>query len=222
MCFSATASFIAAAAFAGAGAASIRKAKRPQELYFASIPLLFASQQVIEGMLWLIIGKSAYAEMQGDLTYVYLFIAEVLWPVWVPLSLLLMEKKGWRRTLLYLLLLLGVAVAAYLCFRLLTFGAQSDVVDGHIRYLERHLPAYRTWGTAPYLLVTIAPFLVSGVRFTSLVGMAVIAAYLLARLLFFEQFLTSIGCFYAAVVSPLVVFAMYAPSLRKTILTIKK
>lgn len=204
MCFSATASFIAGAALGTVGLASIRKALRPQELFFASIPLIFAAQQVVEGLLWLTFSKAVYRGIQTDLTYMYLFIAEVLWPVWVPLSLLLMEKKGMRRVALYIVFITGIAVSAYLCFHLLTFEVHADSVNGHIRYYERYRPAFITLGNAPYLLVTILPFFISRVPYTSLIGIAAVSIYLLGRLLFFEQFLTSVWCFYAAVVSSLV------------------
>lgn len=48
MCFSAPVSFSAGAVLLGLGSA-----KRPRELPFAAIPLLFAIQQLSEGVIWL-------------------------------------------------------------------------------------------------------------------------------------------------------------------------
>ena len=62
MCFSATASFSAAAVLLGIGTLTLRSALasrhayRRRELPFAAIPLLFAIQQLIEGVIWLTFG----------------------------------------------------------------------------------------------------------------------------------------------------------------------
>ncbi len=53
MCFSATASFSAGAFLLGLGTLTLKSARRPRELPFAAIPLLFAIQQLSEGVIWL-------------------------------------------------------------------------------------------------------------------------------------------------------------------------
>ena len=53
MCFSATASFSAGAVLLGLGTLALKTASRPRELPFAAIPLLFAIQQLSEGVIWL-------------------------------------------------------------------------------------------------------------------------------------------------------------------------
>ena len=56
MCFSASASFSAAALLLGIGALTLRSAlatRQPRALLFAAIPILFAIQQLIEGVIWL-------------------------------------------------------------------------------------------------------------------------------------------------------------------------
>ena len=51
MCFSATASFSAGAFLLGLGTLTLKSARRPRELPFAAIPLLFAIQQLSEGVI---------------------------------------------------------------------------------------------------------------------------------------------------------------------------
>jgi len=51
MCFSATASFSAGAILLGLGTLTLKSARRPRELVLAAIPLLFAIQQLIEGVI---------------------------------------------------------------------------------------------------------------------------------------------------------------------------
>ena len=53
MCFSATGSFAVAAGLAGIGAVAVCRTKPPSHRLFAVIPLLFAIQQIAEGMVWL-------------------------------------------------------------------------------------------------------------------------------------------------------------------------
>ena len=97
MCFSSAASFGAAALLAVAGIASIAKARRQKDMLFAAIPILFALQQMAEGLLWLSIDNLALRPLRTDLTYFFLFVAESVWPVWVPLSLLLMERSRFAK-----------------------------------------------------------------------------------------------------------------------------
>lgn len=53
MCFSAAASFIAGVSLTTIGVVTLKKARNRAEIPFASIPLLFGIQQLIEGTLWL-------------------------------------------------------------------------------------------------------------------------------------------------------------------------
>ena len=56
MCFSATASFSAGALLLGIGTLTLRSAlatRQRHALPFAAIPMLFAMQQLIEGVIWL-------------------------------------------------------------------------------------------------------------------------------------------------------------------------
>lgn len=53
MCFSATASFAASALLTGVGVMALRAVRRPEERLFALVPLLFATQQLTEGLVWM-------------------------------------------------------------------------------------------------------------------------------------------------------------------------
>ena len=52
MCFSATASFTAGTLVLGIGAVTMKSVRKPGELPYAAIPMLFALQQLIEGVIW--------------------------------------------------------------------------------------------------------------------------------------------------------------------------
>ena len=59
MCFSATASFSAAASLIGLCMLTLKSASRPRELLFGAIPLLFAIQQRSVGAIWLSFRRGA-------------------------------------------------------------------------------------------------------------------------------------------------------------------
>ena len=108
MCFSATASFAAGAALLGVGAVTVSRVRRPAELPFAMIPGLFGVQQLVEGALWLTFADTA-PHANSVLTHAYSFFSHVLWPIYVPIAVLLLEPEAWRRKLL-----LGIAWPARL------------------------------------------------------------------------------------------------------------
>src|SRR3954464_10641464 len=97
MCFSATGSFGVAAVIAGIGAVAAAQKKRPSHRMLAAVPLMFAGQQVAEGIVWLTIGDPSQRPAHLAAVGVFLVFALVVWPVWVPLSLLKAERKPRRR-----------------------------------------------------------------------------------------------------------------------------
>ena len=96
MCFSATASFAAGALLLGIGTLTLSSAlatHRRRDLPFAAIPLLFAVQQMMEGVIWLTFRAEATL-LNSVMTHMYSFFSHVLWPVWVPVAVLLREPAG--------------------------------------------------------------------------------------------------------------------------------
>jgi len=53
MCFSATANFVGSTVLGAVGVVTLTKVKHRRELLFASLPVLFAIHQFIEGFVWL-------------------------------------------------------------------------------------------------------------------------------------------------------------------------
>ena len=113
MCFSATASFAAGAFLLGLGTLTLKSARRPREIPFAAIPLLFAIQQLTEGVVWLSFRDEAPL-LNTAMTHVFSFFSHVLWPIYVPIAVLLIEPPGRRRQALLAFVAAGLAVGAYL------------------------------------------------------------------------------------------------------------
>src|SRR5579863_7518144 len=110
MCFSATASFVAAGVIGGMGIAAVIRAKEPRELPLAVIPILFAVQQGIEGLLWLYLPTAPEDSTSTFLTYAFLLFAEVLWPVYAPMTAWIIEPEPRRRRLMVLCVVIGLGV----------------------------------------------------------------------------------------------------------------
>ena len=112
MCFSATASFTAGVVLLGIGTMALKLAKHPREWALAAIPLLFAIQQLTEGVIWLTFRYEAPL-LNTVMTQVYSFFSHVLWPIYVPMAVLLIEPLGWRRRVLLAYVVAGVTVGAF-------------------------------------------------------------------------------------------------------------
>src|SRR5687768_16565317 len=97
MCFSAEASFAAGAILLGIGVVSLNKAVSGPQRVLAGIPLLFSIQQFDEGILWLTFSNPAYMHWWQPAILTFLFYAQVVWPVFVPLSMTLIEKDPFRK-----------------------------------------------------------------------------------------------------------------------------
>src|SRR5687767_3856596 len=127
MCFSSSASFIASAALFTVGVASIKAKSAPAQMPFAVIPLLFAFQQLCEGFLWLSFTNSEFSSWEKPSTYLFLIIAQIVWPFWVPYSVLLFEKDVKRKKALTILLGIGCFVSCYILYCLLFFPVQASM-----------------------------------------------------------------------------------------------
>ena len=195
MCFSATASFVTAALTGAAGVAALRRAGWSADVPLAAIPLVFSVQQAAEGALWLALDQSDAGQWPWFLTQVFLVFALVVWPVYAPATALALEPPGWRRHVMRVCGLFGVAIAAF-------FAVQLATVH-HEGYISGHHILYRTEVEEPlvaggiYIAATGLSLLVSSARAVSLLGLVVFAGSLIAWAFYAEVFV-SVWCFFAA------------------------
>jgi len=96
MCFSSAASFTAAVGLTSLGVLTLLETRNKKEIPFASIPLLFGIQQASEGLVWLSI-QHGNLYLNSVFSHVFTFFAYIFWPLFIPLSVLLLEKILWRR-----------------------------------------------------------------------------------------------------------------------------
>jgi hypothetical protein len=183
MCFSAGASFTGGVFISFIGIVAIREVHKPSQLVFASIPLFFGIQQI-----------------QKTATYFFLILAQVLWPTIIPLSVLLMEENKKRKRILRILLGLGLSLSSYYSFCLLSFNVTPQIMGYHIHYNTGFPDSLAMAAFIVYMVVTITPLFVSGIKRTHLLGILMFLSCLITAI-FFTQYLISVWCFFAALIS---------------------
>ena len=162
MCFSATASFSAAAVIGSVGVVTLRSAVAKHDrriLALAAFPLLFSLQQIVEGFLWLDLAAPAPGALRGVLVHAFQGYAEVFWPVFAPLAAWLIEPDRLRRSLIALCLAVGVALSVYLLTMMIAHPYEASAASGHIVYRNGH--RYPTGIEAPYVVATTISLLLS-------------------------------------------------------------
>lgn len=212
VCFSPEASFTAAAFCAAAGAACLLKAGSVREMPLAAAPLVFALQQGVEGLVWLDTGLADGARVSTPLTFSFLLIAQVIWPILAPAAALAMEDRPGRRRFMLMGLLLGASVALFLLWNLVFRGHTAQLAHGHIVYSTGL--RYGELIGAAYLLAAGLPLLISSRRAVALFGAITLAGAIVALWLHQRAF-QSMWCFFAAAASVvLVAYFFRAPGFR--------
>ena len=200
MCFSATASFSAGAVLLGVGVLTLKSVRHPREWLLATIPLLFAIQQLSEGVIWLSFRYEAPL-LNTVMTHVYSFFSHVLWPVYVPLAVLLIEPPGRRRRVLLGLVAAGVAVGAYLLYILAAFPIVSRPIGEHIEYVSPHF--FLAVVMTLYLLSTTVSPILSTHRYVVIFGILALLSFG-AAYFFYATWFISVWCFFAALLSAVI------------------
>jgi hypothetical protein len=200
MCFSAGASFASGIVISAIGIAAVKEVKKPSQRVFAMIPLLFGIQQLSEGCLWLTLSDSGFFLVKRISTYVFLITAQILWSWIIPLSVLSMEEEPRRRNILLVMFIVGIVLSIYYAFFLFFHDVTSRIMDCHILYTTESPEALALPTFILYLAVTIAPFFVSSIRKMYLLGIIMTISLLMAAV-FYKLYLTSVWCFFAAIIS---------------------
>jgi len=207
MCFSATASFTAGAALSAVGGVTVHRSRGRVELPLALVPLLFGVQQLTEGVLWLSI-RGGPPLLTSWATYIYSMFSHVLWPIFVPFAILLVETSRRRRSAIGVFQILGLGVGLYLLYFIVRFPVTAHVHNQSISYDSPHF--YIGAVLVIYLLATCVSGLFSSHRCINVFGVLAfilaVAAYQVSAWTF-----VSVWCFFAAVLSLLILIHFSGP-----------
>lgn len=200
MCFSFEADLVAGAVLLPLGVATIRSTRSPREWPLASLPLIFASHQLIESIVWLgDDGRVSSGVFQAAIV-VYLAIAQVLLPALVPVATWLVEPDRRRREVMLVPIAVGLATAGWFAWSIATHDVGA--------HAARHTMTYDTdirigpWITTGYIVATCGAILLSTRRYLLAFGVANVIGLSLAALVRYEA-VTSVWCVYAAFASVL-------------------
>ena len=182
---------------------TFKKVSTPNEVVFASLPLLFALHQFTQGFVWLgmhgLIGARALELAEG----IFVFYAQGLLQFLIPLSLWLIEPAGTRRKLIGVLMVIGAVLTAYTLYGL--------AIEPTSVYVKNHVLVYvnewtdKVWVGILYVLTTCGALLLSRSIAIQLFGLLNFI-FLVLVYLFIPYGLTSVWCLYAAAVSVLLYF----------------
>lgn len=205
MCFSAAASITAGVGLSLVGAACLTQVRSVRQVPFAIIPILFGAQQLAESGVWFALTRGDDA---GCYATGFSAFAQVLWPIYAPLAVLLIEPAAWRRRAMLVCALAGLVVGLSLLYGLIWRPVTPLLVDGHIFYRSTHFDALYNAGlfvpaTALYVTATCGSLLLASDRIVALMGAAMAAAFAVTYV-FYETWLISVWCFFAAALSVLV------------------
>jgi len=198
MCFSATASFTTAAVTGALGAVCLSRVQARRDLLLAAMPLVFAAQQGLEGLLWL--RMDGGAPSGGGLPLAYLIFARAVWPVFAPMAALLAEPIAARRRLIAPWTLLGVGVATYLLSGLLGHPHSAALAEGHIAYDFENAQAPSYLISLAYLAAISLPLLLSTQASVKVLGAVVLTGSVVAYAFYLQTF-QSVWCYFAAAAS---------------------
>lgn len=207
MCFSATASFTAGTALIAVGAVTLHRSEGRNELPLAAVPLLFGLQQVSEGLLWVSL-NNGLAGLQSWSTYIFSLFSHVLWPIFVPFAILMVEDVRWRRKAISVFLVLGLGVGLYLLYFLVRFPVTAHVHERSISYVSPHF--YIAVVLAIYLLATCITGLFSSHKCIKIFGVLAFVLAIAAAVVSITTFV-SVWCFFAAVLSLLILVHFLGP-----------
>ena len=213
MCFSAEASFTAAAILLPAGAIGVQRAYRTDWRYlpFAALPVLFGLQQLLEGLVWTGNALSSDAMVQR-FSLAYMFFSWLAWPVWVPLSTYFLEPCG-RRYIYLIFAIIGgmVGVLQYLPYFAHEGWLVTKFLPHAISYQGTVLFDFimrRELTNAIYFFVIVAPLLTSSNRHAQIFGL-LISVVATVTDLFFEFAYISVFCFGGALMSLYIVYVTF-------------
>jgi len=135
------------------------------------------------------------------MTLLYSLFSHVLWPIYVPLAVLLLEPVRWRRKVLAAFLAVGLGIGLYLLVSMFLFPIVSRAAGGHIEYDSPHF--FIGPVIAGYLTATCISMLFSSHNAVKLFGIAALLSFV-ASYAVYTQWFFSIWCFFAAILSGIV------------------
>ncbi len=199
MCFSPQADLVGGVVIGAIGIDVLRHVEgRRRYLPLAALPLVFAAHQLDEAVVWWSLQGHVGPTIGSVATWIYLLIAFVVLPVYVPVAILLIEPPGPRRRMIGVFVALGAVVSGLLFAAMVTGPVTATLADWHVSY-GTGIPA-AFWVVTAYVAATCGALLFSGNRHLAVFGMVNLVAAAAIAVIAGEG-LASLWCAWAAVAS---------------------
>jgi hypothetical protein len=173
------------------------------------IPVLFGIQQLIEGGIWLeLLGNSPVASCLSGTVLVnaYSLFSQVVWPLFIPLAVVVMEPVVSRRRAITAVGLSGLVAGMFLLAAMVSSPVTAKITGQHIAYDFSH--SHVLAATILYLLGTCVCPLLSSFRSVRLFGVVALVSAVLTYALF-ETWFISVWCYFAGWLSSVVLLHVY-------------
>jgi len=209
MCFSTTASFTSAALLLVVGGVASRHVRVRAEWPYALLPALFGLQQLLEGLIWIALGdggSGCIGQSLTALTQAYSVFSQVIWPIYVPVAVWLLEPHPRRRKVFMGISAAGALVSLFLLQAMIKNPVTARLQENHIAYAFTHV--HIVSATLLYLLGTCVAPLLSSHGSVRLFGVAAASSAVLAYIAYSTWFI-SVWCFFAGVLSCVVLLYFY-------------
>jgi hypothetical protein len=199
MCFSPQGDLAAGIVITAIGVdACLHIRDRKDKVLLASLPILLGLHQIDESLVWFGLRNDVPSGVGRVAMWIYLAVALVLLPIFVPAAVLLLEPARRRRLLITPFLGLGAAVSTLLLMTMLTSPVTVSQQPYHLAYSIGLGDGILV--VALYVVATCGSVLLSSYRHIVLFGIAnLVAVAVLARLT--ADGFASLWCMYAAVAS---------------------
>jgi hypothetical protein len=201
MCFSATANFVGSTVLGAVGVVTLTRVKHRREWLFASLPLLFAIHQFIEGFVWLGLNGILSPAVAHDMGAAFMLYAQGLLPFLLPLSVFLFEPTVQARQRMRPFLILGLGTTLYILWALTAFPTQIYIKENTIVYINQATNHEAV--AVLYVIATCGSLFFSKIRPMIIFGAANLAILLIVMEVRRYAF-TSLWCAYAAVASVII------------------
>jgi hypothetical protein len=201
MCFSATANFVGSGVLGAVGVVTLTRVKHRRELLFASLPVLFAIHQFIEGFVWLGLDGNLSPAVTHDMGAAFMLYAQGLLPFLLPLSVLLFEPDVKSRRRMLPFLALGTGTTLYILWALTAFPTEVYVRGNSIVYMNQATNNITV--AVLYVIATCGSLFFSKIRPMIIFGVANLAILLIVMEVRRYAF-TSLWCAYAAIASVII------------------
>ena len=201
MCFSATANFVGSGVLGAVGAVTLTKVKHRRELLFASLPMLFAIHQFIEGFVWLGLDGILSPAVAHDMGAAFMLYAQGSSPFCCRSACFCSSRMRRAAGRMLPFLVLGGATTLYILWALTAFPLQLYVKGNSIVYINQ--ATNNTAVAVLYVIATCGSLFFSKIKMMVIFGAANLAILLVVMEVKRYAF-TSLWCAYAAVASVII------------------